>query len=125
MNPITIDERKALRRRAHWTVSDFARYTSVSSERARRALLRYNTALGGTLLKTSTGANRRYGFYWALLAAHAPDAFLDDPLEMQHRVDALEDLISDMQRELKGATMQVGWVTREFAKLQARRSKAA
>lgn len=122
---ITLDERKALRRRAHWTVGDFARYTGVTHRQARRALTNYNLALGGTLLRPSTGANRKYGFYWAALAAHAPAAFLDDPIEHQQRVDALEDLIADMHHAQRLVASQVGWVTREFTKLQKRVQRAA
>lgn len=109
-----------MRRRAYWSVADFARYTGVPVHTARRVLLRYNDAVGGTLLRPSSGANRRYGFYWALLAQHAPEAFLDNPIEMQDRVDTAERLISDIHESLRSTRSQVGWITREVTRLSAR-----
>ncbi len=117
-NPITIDERKAMRRRAWWTVANFARYTGVSHWQAKSALVRFNAELGGMLLRPSTGANRKYGFYWALLARHAPDAFIDDPLETQRRLDDVEDKVDGVHQAQRMLASQTGMNTREIARLK-------
>ncbi len=122
---MTLDERKALRRKALWRVSDFADYIGVSPERARRALIRYNAELGGLLLRPTKGENRGYTFYWASLAKHDPDAFLDDPIETQGRVDALEDLVGEMRHAQRIVASQTGQNTRDIAKLRTGRKRAA
>jgi hypothetical protein len=122
---MTTDDRKALRRRALWTVADFARYLGVSHWQAKTALLRYNVALGGTLLRSSTGTNRGYTFFWALLAKHDESAFLDDPIEQQQRVDVLEDLVGDIRRSMQVIAAQTGHNTRDIIALRRIKRSAA
>lgn len=122
---MTIDERKKLRRKARWTVGDFARYLDVSHWQARAALMRYNVALGGMLLRPSSGTNRGYTFFWAVLAKHDVDAFLDDPIEQQQRLDTLEDLVGDINQSMRVIALQTGQNTRDIARLKARRPNAA
>jgi hypothetical protein len=124
MTTITIDERKAMRRKAWWTVADFAKYTSVSHWQAKSALGRYNTELGGMLLRPSTGTNRKYGFYWALLARHAPEAFIDDPIEMQRRLDDAEDKLGALHATTKMLTAATGQNSRDIARIRRERKVA-
>lgn len=121
---ITVDERKALRRKALWRVSDFAAYVGISRERARRALLRYNVELGDMLLRPTSRTNRGYTFFWAALAKHAPAAFLEDPLEQQRRVDVLEDLVSELSQSHRIIAVQTGANTRAIERVK-RTGKAA
>lgn len=122
---MTLDDRKALRRKALWKVGDFARYLGISHWQARSALTRYNLALGGMLLRPSRGSNRGYTFFWALLAKHDVNIFLDDPIEMQKRLDTIEDVVGDMQSSLRGVMMQTGQNNRDIARLKTRRAAAA
>lgn len=118
---VTLDQRKALRRRAIWRVTDFARYVGIESRAARRLLLRYNVELGGLLLRPSSGTNRGWTFYWASLARHAPDAFVDDPLEQQQRLDSVEDAVDSMSVSQRAIAAQTGQNTRDIAHLKSRR----
>lgn len=122
---MTLEERKDLRRKALWRVGDFARYLGVSQWQARTALLRYNVALGSTLLRPSSGTNRGYTFFWALLAKHDASAFLDDPIEQQQRIDTIEDLTTDIHRSMKMIGAQTGQNTRDIARLKSQRPRAA
>jgi hypothetical protein len=56
---------------------------------------------------------------------HAPEAFLDDPLEQQRRVDAVEDLAADVHQALRVVAAQTGQNTRDIARLKRSRSSAA
>ena len=123
-HPLTLDERKALRRKAWWTVADFARYTSVSFQVARRQLVAANVALGNMLLRPSRGTNRRYGFYWAALAQHDPAAFVDDPLEMQRRLDDVEDRVSGLHQAQRMLAAQTGQNSRDIGRLRRDRKAA-
>ena len=125
MTPPTTESRKALRRKPRWTVSDFAAYMGLSHKQAREQLKRYNEALGGMLLRTTDGTNRRYTLFWAALAKHDPDAFLEDPIDQQRRIDALEDGMGEIVAHQKIITAQVGQNTRDVAKLRRTRTAAA
>ena len=88
---MTPADRKALRRKALWRVSDLAAYMGASHKTALGILQRYNAALGDTLLRPSRGTNRGFTFLWRPLAKHDPGLFLDDPAHMVERLDACED----------------------------------
>lgn len=122
---ITTEERRELRRKAFWRISDFARYMGMSHWQAKATLQRYDEALGGMLLRKSRGSNRLFGFYWAALAKHDGDAFVDDPLETQSRVDALEDEVEELAQKTKILGAQTGANTRQIARLGSRRRSAA
>lgn len=124
-SPLTIDERKALRRKAFWRVADFARYTGMSHWQAKSTLQRFNDELGGLLLRTSRGKNRLFGFYWAALAKHSPDAFIDDPLDTQRRVDDLEDQVADLHQSQRVIVSTVGGHTRDITRIQRRIASAS
>lgn len=122
--PITLDERKALRRKAWWTVADFARYTEVSFQIARRQLHAANAALGNMLLRPSRGTNRKYGFYWRAFAQHDPSAFVDDPLETQRRLDAVEDKADATYQTLQVVAQQTGQNSRDIGRIRRERKAA-
>lgn len=122
---MTLDERRALRRKALWTVGEFARYAGLEPQAARRLLLKYDEALGGQVLRSSAGTNRRYTFFWAVLARHAPDAFVDSPLDIQDTVDRHDDLMRDVQRAMRIMTSQLASNTRDIERLKRRAPKAA
>lgn len=121
----TPEIRKALRRKPRWTVADFASYMGLSHKQAREMLKRYNEALGGMLLRTTAGANRGYTLFWAALAKHDPDAFLEDPIDQQRRIDVLEDGMSEAIAHQKIIVAQVGQNTRDIARMRRARSAAA
>ncbi len=123
---MTLEERKKLRRKALWTVADFARYLGLEDpRRARRALLRYNEAFDGKLLRPSRGANREYTFFWAQLAKHDAAIFLDDPIDAQARFDTVEDLVADLERAFRVVAAQTGQNTRDLARMKSRGARAA
>lgn len=122
MKALDLEERKALRRKALWRVTDFAAYLGISRKRALRSLLRYHAELG-TLLRPSRGTNRGYTFFWATLAKHAPDAFLDDPIEQQRRTDLLEDRVADLHQGHRIIVTTVKQNTNDIERLK--RAKAA
>ena len=104
------------------SVADFAAYMGLSHWQAREQLKRYNEALGGMLLRPSAGTNRSYTLFWAALAKHDPDAFLEDPLEQQRRLDALEDGFCELGAHQKIITAQVGQNTRQLSRMMRRAS---
>ena len=112
------DERKALRRKPFWRVSDFARYMGLTQRTARRLLQRYDDELHGMLLRRSKGTNRAFGFYWAALAKHDGDAFVDDPLETQKRVDVIEDVVDRLEASHDWIVSQTGANTKAIEKLK-------
>lgn len=114
-----------MRRTPFWRVKDFARYMALTHWRAKALLLRYNAELSGLLLCRSSGTNRMFGFYWASLAKHAPDAFVDDPLELQGRIDVLEDRIDGVSQGHRLIVSQTHQNTRDISRLRARRKKVA
>lgn len=122
---MTTDERKRLRRKALWRVADFAAYCEISHWQAKAALARYNVELGGMLLRPSRGRNRTFTFFWAALAKHAPEAFLDDPIEQQRRLDEVEDRVGELHQSQRVIAVQTGANTREIDRLKRRPSRAA
>lgn len=120
----TPEIRKALRRKSLWRVEDFATYFNLPHKTALRALQKYNRAVGGMLLRPSEGENRCYTFYWVTLAKHDPDAFLEDPIEQQARIDTLEDAADEMRRHMKIIAAQTGQNTRDIAKVRRTRDAA-
>lgn len=114
------EDRKKLRRKALWGVSDFAAYLGVSMQRARRLLLHYDRSLGGMLLRPSRGANRGYTFFWAMLARHHAEAFLDDVLETEQRIDTLENAQEEMGAKLRSLGAQTTQNTKDVALIKRR-----
>lgn len=121
----TTDTRKRLRRKSLWTVGDFAAYAGISARQARRMLVAFDRELGGMLLRPSKGSNRRYSFFWAALAKHCPDAFVDDPIETLTRTDRLEDRVDVAEVSLRAIAAQTGQNTRDIVRLRTRRPAAA
>lgn len=122
---VTIDKRRELRRRPFWRVADFAAYTGFSHWQAKAILQRYDAELNGLLLRRSKGNNRLFVFAWRSLAKHDAGAFLDDPLETQSRVDALEDHVGDLDSRSRILGAQTGQNTRDINRMRERRVSAA
>lgn len=123
--PLTLDQRKALRRKPLWRISDFALYMGLSHGQARAMLLRYNAELLGTLLRASDGAaNRVWTFFWRSLAKHAPEAFLDDPIETQARLDHHDEQLEVLHTSQRVIASTVGGHTREIEKIKRSRRSA-
>lgn len=119
--------RKKLRRKALWTVGDFAIYMGgdMTHKQALAQLKRYDEELGGRMFRRTRGTNRRYMFFWAALAKHDPDAFVDDPIEMQQRMDIVEDTVGEMKIHQRNLAAQTGQNTRDISRLQQRKGRAA
>ncbi len=122
---MTPTDRKALRRKALWRVSDLAAYMGASHKTAMGILQRYNAALGGKLLRPSRGSCRVYTFLWRPLAKHDPGLFLDDPLNELERLDAVEDQSTDVFERVRMLTFQTGQNSRDIAKLKSSRRSSA
>src|SRR5690606_37787541 len=116
------------RRRRIWTVADFAIHayredSEPARRRARRHLKRLDAKHGGRLLIPSSGTNREYTFYPAVLARLEPDLF--SPVEsIEFRVDELEATVEESFEELTSRqrihAAQIAQNSRDIARLKVR-----
>lgn len=111
-----------LRKKREWTVADFAEHMRISHWQAKTRLQRINDECGGMLLIPSRGKNRGFTFYRASLAKAKPELF--EPIDaLTERVDDLETKIEDIFDRQRRLADQVGYTTREVARI--RRGRAA
>ena len=111
------------RKKRVWTVADFAHHAGISPRQARRLLLRLDAKHKRKLLIPSTGTNRVYTLFPAVLARLEPDLFA--PIEsLEFRVEALEEDACTHARAQKMIASQVGANTREIERLKRRPARA-
>lgn len=120
---MTSDKKAALRKKRVWKVSDFAAWVEISHKSAKSVLLCLDAELGGLLLRQSSGTNRGYWFFPAMLAKAKPELF-EHIESLEQRLDDLEDAFSTMKTDQKRIVSQVGQNSRDVDRLKRTRRAA-